>query len=89
MFNAIKAVNQLVLASTRIFSGLGTMSVKTGRTRKVRKMQDTDREENTDPCEDYTCRRECLKKNIRSDIPHERNIMIFTSPTALAKGGGK
>jgi hypothetical protein len=44
-------------------------------------MQDTDRNENTDSCEDYSCWWECLKINIRAEILHDEEALILTSPT--------
>ena len=43
-------------------------------------MNDTYHEEHADPSKYDTCRWICLKVDIRIEILHERNNLIFTSP---------
>jgi hypothetical protein len=63
MFDAIKDVNYLFLASARIFSRLGA-PVSDGL--RKRHMKDTDQEENADPRKDCICRWECLKVYVKA-----------------------
>src|SRR6266852_8774022 len=77
MFNAVENVDKLVLASARIFSRLGSVSNRSHEGG----MWDTDRKENTDPCEDCNYRWECLYIIIRAEIPRDEKILKFTSPT--------
>ena len=58
MFDTIREIGQLVVASTGISSRLGSMLVKIGCTREP--MKDTDQEENVNAGKDYVRRRECL-----------------------------
>jgi hypothetical protein len=67
MFNAVKDVDKFALASVGIFSRLCSVSNRS----YDRKMQETDRKENADPREDYTCRWECLTINIKADNPRD------------------
>ena len=58
MFDAIEEVDELVSASTGIFSRLGALGIK--RLHKGN-MKDTDQEENTNARKYYVCRRKSLK----------------------------
>ena len=45
-------------------------------------MNDTDQEENADPCKDCICRWECLKVSIEEECFTTKHIdIILTSPT--------
>jgi hypothetical protein len=53
-----------------------------------RTTQETDRNKDADPCEDYTGRRKCLLINIRAKLPVMKCLNAHQS-SALADGPGK